>query len=270
MPKPHFVMLSLIMAAITLPWSPHSQAQDSSSRIGSVTATKPDWLSLVKHHGSEGVLQRLESQLAELQEYELWMHRQERLPSGWNEQAFVNHIKYRHQPRQVYMKWLPGGPKAGQEILYDETRRKDAMYGHLAGILNVTSIWTALDGSLARSNSMHSVRDAGLHAVVQILRAQLESHRQQGRMAPPVAVENLTHEEAPQVALTWVTPTDAPKHQRYAARTRIVLINASPWIRQVESWDEQGELIERVVFDKIQATRFSTVDFEANNPAYRF
>ncbi|MFN4265641.1 MAG: DUF1571 domain-containing protein [Aquabacterium sp.] len=258
------------MAAITLPWSPHSQAQDSSSRIGSVTATKPDWLSLVKHHGSEGVLQRLESQLAELPEYELWMHRQERLPSGWNEQAFVNYIKYRHQPRQVYMKWLPGGPKAGQEILYDETRRKDAMYGHLAGILNVTSIWTALDGSLARSNSMHSVRDAGLHAVVQILRAQLESHRQQGRMAPPVAVDNLTHEREPQVALTWVTPTDAPKHQRYAARTRIVLINASPWIRQVESWNEHDQPIERIVFERLEPAQFSEMDFSPRNQSYRF
>ncbi|SPK74034.1 conserved protein of unknown function [Cupriavidus taiwanensis] len=56
-------------------------------------------------------------------EYEYWMSRQERLNGQWQEQPARMQVRYRHAPRQLYAKWLPGGAQAGQEILYDETRR---------------------------------------------------------------------------------------------------------------------------------------------------
>ena len=218
--------------------------------------------------GSEGLLSRLEAGTRALAEYELWMRRQEQLADGWNDKPFVHYIKYRHSPRQVYMAWLKGGPKAGQEMIYDETRRKDAMYGHLAGLFNVMSMWTPLDGSLARSNSQHSVRDIGLQSIVDILHEQQARRKQAGVRLEPDLIEVSELAGQRVLAVTWVTPAGLPKG--YAHKTRLYLDLQQPWVRQIESWDEQGRLQERVWFEKIQPAHFTTRDFDPANPDYRF
>ncbi|XYJ89628.1 hypothetical protein AEMCBJ_19255 [Cupriavidus necator] len=113
-------------------------------------------------------------------EYEYWMSRQERLNNQWQDQPARMQIRYRHQPRQLYAKWLPGGAQSGQEIIYDETRRKDEMYGHLGGVLGFTSMWIALDGTLARSQSNHTVRDLGFQFVLSMLERDARSLRAAG------------------------------------------------------------------------------------------
>ncbi|HET8871726.1 MAG TPA: DUF1571 domain-containing protein [Aquabacterium sp.] len=218
--------------------------------------------------GAQGLMQRLESGVEHLPEYELWMARQERLSTGWNEQPFLHHIKYRHSPRQVYMSWLPGGPKSGQEILFDETRRSDAMYGHLSGVFNVMSMWTSLDGSLARSNSMHSIREVGLQSVVDILKAQQEVRRRAGVSIEPdeIRIDRIQGERV--LAVSW--PATPGLAHAYAARTRLYLDLKHPWVRQVEAWDERGQLKERVYYQRVQPARFTARDFDPQNPDYRF
>lgn len=269
MSKLTIVALSVIMSGLSaLPVPPCIAAEVPP--LASASGARVDWMNVVQQAGSEGVIQVLEEQLRTMPEYELWMKRQERLSSGWNEQPFVNYVKYRHEPRQVYMSWLPGGPKAGQEILYDETKRKDAMYGHLSGLFNVASIWTSLDSSLARSNSRHSVRDAGLQSVLHILRTQLTWHARAGTLPQPERIEILSQEGRKVTAITWRAPSDTPSARHYAARTRLQLMDERPWIRQVESWDAEGKLIERIVFERVHARRFETDDFDASHSAYNF
>lgn len=221
-----------------------------------------------KRLGAEGLLARLAEGANRLPEYELWMARQERLDTGWNEQPFLQFIKYRHSPRQVYMSWLPGGPKAGQEILFDETRRPDAMYGHLSGMFNVVSMWTRLDGALARSNSLHSIRDVGLQSVVDILKAQQAERRHVGVSVEPdeIRIERIQGERV--LAVSW--PAAPGLAGAYAARTRLCLDLLHPWVRQVESWDERGQLKERVLYQRVEPTHFSARDFDPQNPDYRF
>lgn len=210
----------------------------------------------------------LEMGVKPLNEYELWMKREERLTSGWTTQPFLNYVKYRHQPRQVYMKWLKDSPKSGQEIIYDETKRKDASYGHIGGFLNVTSIWTTIDGSMAKGNSNHTVRDLGLQSIVSIL---LDSNRQRLRDGEPTSPNQIEITQVNGdrvVALTWVNP--AGQHHSYAAKSRVCLDLKQPWVRQIESWDERGELFERITFDKIVPAQFTDADFDPKNSHYAF
>jgi hypothetical protein len=143
-------------------------------------------------------------------EYEVWMRREERLADGWPSHPFLNHIKYRHQPRQIYMKWLKDSPKSGQEIIYDETRRKDAMLGHMGGIFNITSIWTALDSPTARSNSRHSIRDLGMQFMVDTIVQENRQRTAEGVSTAPTRVEVTTFQGERCVALTW-------RHRRASA-----------------------------------------------------
>ena len=200
--------------------------------------------------------------------FEVWMKRQERIGGRWNDRPFLNHIKFRRQPLQVYVAWLSGGPKAGQEILYDVRRRPDEMYGHLGGSLNVLSMWMSLDGSLARQNSRHGVQDLSPRFIADVVSAELQRYRAEGRSPQADVIEVATVAGQRCLALSWTPPSGPPAH--YAARTRICLNLGQPWVLQVESWDAAGEVQERILFDKIVPATFTDADFDPANPAYRF
>ncbi len=200
--------------------------------------------------------------------FEVWMKRHERIDGRWNDRPYLNHIKIRRHPLQAYVAWLVGGPKAGQEILYDARRRPDEMYGHLGGSLNVLSMWTSLDGSLARQNSRHSVLDLSPRFIADVVSAELQRYRAEGRSPQADVIEVATVAGQRCLALSWTPPSGPPAH--YAARTRICLNLGQPWVLQVESWDAAGEVQERILFDKIVPATFTDTDFDPANPAYRF
>lgn len=210
----------------------------------------------------------LELGVKPLNEYELWMKREERLSSGWTAQPFLNYIKYRHKPRQVYMKWLKDSPKSGQEIIYDETRRKDASYGHLGGLFNVTSMWTHIDGTMAKGNSNHTVRDLGMQSVVALLVDGYRLRVKEGLPAAPNLIEVAKINGERIVALTWVTP--AGLTGSYAAKSKVYVNLQQPWVRMIESWNERGEMIERISFDKVVPATFTDTDFDPKNSNYAF
>jgi hypothetical protein len=199
-------------------------------------------------------------------QYELWMRREERIRGRWPAQPALNYIKFSSHPLRIYVRWLAGGAKAGQEVLYDETRRKDAMYGHLGGFLGGISTWTSLDGPLARDNSNHPITDLSLQSVTRILAAEQALYREEGASPAPqeVAVERVHGFRC--VALTWVAPS--PRH--YAGKTRMCFDLSLPIVRQIESWNDAGQLQERLQFLDIRPAQFTDMDFDPDNKAYHF
>lgn len=97
--------------------------------------------------------------------YEFTMSRFERIRGIWPDKPDHMLVRVAHDPLRIYAKWLADGAHAGQEIIYDESKRSDETYGHLGGIMNVMPLWTSLTGALARSQSNHSVRDLGTEYV---------------------------------------------------------------------------------------------------------
>jgi hypothetical protein len=210
----------------------------------------------------------LEAGTAKLNEYELWMSREERLNGQPIQKPFINYIKYRHSPRQIYVKWLPESAKAGQEIIYDELKRRDAMLGHIGGAFNLMSTWIALDGSMARSNSVHSIRDIGLQGAIEHIAEATRYRLAHNGPKQTAAVSVVRFNGERVVMLVWVAP--AGDKASYAHRTAIYLDLQRPLIRKIESWDDQDELLERIVFTKVTPARFSDLDFDPKNPAYSF
>jgi hypothetical protein len=199
-------------------------------------------------------------------EYELWMHREERIGGVWPDKPFVNYIKYRQKPRQVYVKWLDGGAKAGQEMIFDESKRKDEMYGHIGGLFNVMSIWTSMHGVFARNNSNHTVADLGIQAIFDIVNGERALYMAEGLRPHPQQIEVMEVSGTRVVALTWIAPT----RKHYAHKTRVFLELNQPMVRGIEAWDESGAQIERIIIDKIVPMKFQDADFEPSNKAYAF
>jgi hypothetical protein len=199
--------------------------------------------------------------------YEFTMLRRERIHGKWPDQADHMLVRVTRDPLRVYAKWLPDGAHAGQEILYDETARPNEMYGHLGGLLKVIALWTSLNGTLARSQSRHSVRDLGTEYITQQFLAEGKKFADAG-VTRANDIEVKTMDGARVVAFTYETPSGQPEF--YAKKEILGLDLRRPYFRTAESFDNDGKIFESIVFQNIAPKIFEDATFSPKNPAYNF
>ncbi|WP_414444982.1 DUF1571 domain-containing protein [Burkholderia sp. 22PA0106] len=199
--------------------------------------------------------------------YEFTMTRQERIGTSWASRPDHMLVRITREPLRVYAKWLPDGPHSGQEAIYDETKRKDEMYGHLGGLLGKIPLWTSLTGVLARGQSNHTIRDLGTEYITGLYLSEGRKYEAAG-VSRPTHVEAKTIDGVRVVALTYETPTGRP--QFYAKKETLGLDLRHPYFRTVESYDNDGTLFERIVFEKIAPKSFDDSTFDPKNPDYQY
>jgi hypothetical protein len=276
--------LMLLAACTILP--AHAQDTPPPAELSAMDAqAQADWLSqaardgrlealddtqlvrLFKSVSADGLAAYVKEGVGHLDEYEFEMWRQERIKQRWADRPEHLQVRYRQSPMQIYAKWLPDGPHKGQEVIYDETLRPDQMYGHLGGLLRALSIWISLDGAMARTQSNHSLRDIGLQYVAYSFEAELAKFQAAGIHAPSqIDVEEQHGTRL--VVFDWESPTGRPAF--YAKRERVGIDLRHPWIRLVESFDNDGQPFEKIFYDKVVPRHFGEFAFDPKNPDYRF
>jgi hypothetical protein len=195
------------------------------------------------------------------------MARQERIRGVWPAEPDHMLVRLTRNPLRIYAKWLPDGGHAGQEIIYDESKRTDEVYGHLGGLLNVMPIWASLNGVLARAQSNHQVRDLGTEFIAQQFLEEGQKFADAGITRPnQIAVKTIGGVRV--VAFTYETPTGQPEF--YAKKETLGLDLRHPWFRSVESYDNQGRPFEKIVFETVTPKTFDDATFDPKNPGYRF
>jgi hypothetical protein len=199
--------------------------------------------------------------------YEFTMRREERIRGKWPDTPDHMLVRVTREPLRIYAKWLPDGAHAGQESIYDTTKRTDEMYGHLGGLLGKIPMWTAIDGTLARSQSNHQIRDLGTEYITNQYLTEGKKYQEAG-VSRPTRVEVKTLDGVRVVALTYETPTGRP--QFYAKKETLGLDLRQPYFRSVESYDNDGRIFERIVFEKITPKSFDDATFDPKNPDYKF
>ncbi|MFM0555729.1 DUF1571 domain-containing protein [Paraburkholderia sediminicola] len=199
--------------------------------------------------------------------YEFTMARSERIHGQWPDKPDHMLVRVAHDPLRIYAKWLPDGAHAGQEIIYDESKRTDEMYGHLGGIMNVMPVWSSLNGSLARAQSNHQVRDLGTEYIANQYLSEGKKYIEAG-LPRSTQVEVKTIDGVRVVAFTFETPTGQP--QFYAKKETLGLDLRHPYFRTVESYDNDGKIFEKIVFETITPKTFDDSTFDPKNKAYKF
>jgi hypothetical protein len=199
--------------------------------------------------------------------YEFTMLRSERIHGQWPDKPDHMLVRLARDPLRIYAKWLPDGAHAGQEVIYDESRRTDEMYGHLGGILNVMPLWTSLHGVLARAQSNHDVRDLGTEYIANQYLAEGKKYAEAG-LPRSTTIDVKTIDGVRVVAFTFETPNGQP--QFYAKKETLGLDLRHPYFRTVESYDNNGNIFERIVFETITPKSFDDSTFDPKNKAYRF
>ncbi|HTJ93162.1 MAG TPA: DUF1571 domain-containing protein [Pararobbsia sp.] len=238
------------------------------ARDGTLDKLDDDALvTLFKGVSSEGLASYVEHGVEPLGEYEFEMLRQERVNQRWPREPEHIAVRYRQSPLQIYAKWLPGGPHKGQEVLYDETRRANQMFGHLGGLLSAVSIWASVNGPFARAQSNHSILDIGLQYVAHRYASEVAKFHEAG-IDYPTDVE-VTHDRGMRlVVFTYESPVGQPTY--YAKRERLGIDLQHPWFRSVESFDNDGQVFERIFYDKVVPRQFDDATFDPTNADYRF
>ncbi|WP_109478380.1 DUF1571 domain-containing protein [Paraburkholderia sp. C35] len=199
--------------------------------------------------------------------YEFTMLRQERIRGAWPRRPDHMLVRLTRDPLRIYGKWLPGGPHAGQEVIYDASKRADEMYGHLGGIFNIMPLWTSINGALARSQSNHRVRDLGTEFIAQQFLDEGRKFAAAG-ITRPAQIDVRTIDGVRVVAFTYETPTGQPEY--YAKKEVLGLDLRHPYFRTAESYGNDGEIFERIVFLTITPKTFDDMAFDPKNPEYRF
>lgn len=199
--------------------------------------------------------------------YEFTMMRRERIRGIWPRRADHMLVRLTREPLRIYAKWLPDGAHAGQEIIYDESRRRNEIYGHLGGLLNVMPMWASMNGALAHAQSNHQVRDLGTEFIASQFLAEGKKFAESGIMRPE-RIDVQTIDGVRVVAFTYETPTGQPEF--YAKKETLGLDLRHPWFQTAESYDNEGRLFEKIVFETITPKTFDDSTFDPKNPAYRF
>ncbi|MGF6512427.1 DUF1571 domain-containing protein [Paraburkholderia sp. 32] len=199
--------------------------------------------------------------------YEFTMSRSERIRGIWPDKPDHMLVRVAHDPLRIYAKWLPDGAHAGQEIIYDESKRSDETYGHLGGIMNVMPLWTSLTGALARSQSNHSVRDLGTEYVADQYLSEGKKYTEAG-LPRSVRIAVKTIDGVRVVAFTFETPVGQP--QFYAKKETLGLDLRHPFFRSVQSYDNDGKIFEQIVFESITPKTFDDSTFDPKNKDYKF
>ena len=199
--------------------------------------------------------------------YEFTMLRWERIKNEWPDKPDHMLVRIAHDPLRIYTKWLPDGAHAGQEIIYDESKRSDEMYGHLGGLLGVMSIWTSTTGALARAQSNHQVRDLGTGYIANQYLAEGKKYVEAGvPRSTQIAVQTI--EGVRVVTFTYETPIGQP--QFYAKKETLGLDLRHPYFRTVESYANDGKIFEKIVFESVTPKTLDDATFDPKNPAYKF
>jgi hypothetical protein len=199
--------------------------------------------------------------------YEFRMLRWERIKGEWPDKPDHMLVRIAHDPLRIYARWLPDGAHAGQEIIYDESKRTDEMYGHLGGLLGVVPIWTSTTGALARAQSNHQVRDLGTGYIANQYLAEGKKYVEAGvPRSTQIAVQTI--EGVRVVTFTYETPIGQP--QFYAKKETLGLDLRHPYFRTVESYANDGKIFEKIVFESVTPKTLDDATFDPKNPAYKF
>jgi hypothetical protein len=217
---------------------------------------------------AEKLLARFENAVERVREYSCTFTKRE-WKNGRQLPEEVILLKYRADPRSVYMRWI-GPEKKGQELLWRPDWNEGKIHVHPGGFGSFVALNLDPLGTVATASSRHPVTEVGFPHLLRLLRENVELLRKTGASGLRLCF-SLEEEKEECVVL------ELPKWKRpdlYGYKTEFCLQKETSLPRRVRVWDfEDGKqrLVEDYRYENLMENPgFSDEDFSPENPAYDF
>lgn len=225
-----------------------------------------DLLDVVKTADPSQIISTAEAFLATHETYEFVVWKQERIKGNWPEKPERLLVRYRHEPQALFVRWLDGGPDAGQEALYDKTVDEERFKVRASGWRGVMTVNLSLDSSLARARTTHPITSLSFSTFLDYLSADMALIPEEERRNHVESLRIVERNGQRLVELVFVTP-GPPKF--YASKA-LFQFDPETWVpRFVEIFEADGTIRERFDFKSVNWAPVAEDAFDPDNPDYR-
>jgi hypothetical protein len=193
--------------------------------------------------------------------YSYRMQKQERVRGELLPEQVID-VYVREAPFAVRLHYVKG-PGAGRKVVFNPSVRADEFRVREAGFLSVAgAIWLNVDSSFAKSDSNHTVREAGIGPLVGRLVRDTERGKPMGGFSMVPEGWN----DKGEYCASYLSPAASPPFDY--ARTRVCTDLASGVPMKVEGYGPKGELLEKWHFFDFKPDTFPNEFFDSEKARF--
>lgn len=219
---------------------------DAQRREAVKTATKEELAEAMQKTPPRTLIQLSKEAVATLGTYSYRIGKTERVKGELLDEQQID-VFVKEEPFAVRLEYLKG-PGAGRKVLYNSKVRADEFRVHESGFFGVFgNVWISVDSSLAKTDSNHTVKEAGMQRLLTRLETDL------GR-GDALGGFKVSHEGWNKDG-HWCAMYEAPNQGKgFAAfKTRICTDVKAGVPARVECFDTKDQLLERYLFSDVKS-----------------
>lgn len=188
--------------------------------------------------------------------YQYVMVKQERINGQLQGEQTIR-TTIREEPQAIRLEYLKG-PSAGRAVVYNAEVRKKEFRVREPGILSIMGrLWVPVDSKLTRSDSNHSVPEAGLGSLVRRLQ------QDNARAGADISAQHEGWNAQGHFCTLYTLPNGGRGFDN--AKTRVCTDPVLGVPMKVEGFDAGGALIERYAFSELKVITPEPATFDPEN-----
>jgi hypothetical protein len=218
---------------------------DGERRDAVKTASREELAEVMQKSPPRALIDAGKQAVAALGMYSYRMGKTERVKGTLLDEQTID-VVVKEAPFAVRLEYVKG-PGAGRKVLYNTKARTDDFRVHETGFFSLFGgLWISCDSSLAKSDSNHTIKEAGIGRLL----ARFESDLVRGESMGGFKV---THEGWTADGI-WCSLYFPPNGGRDFSgyKTRICSDLTAGLPVRVETFDEKGNLLERYLFSQVK------------------
>ncbi len=218
---------------------------DAQRREAVKTASKDELAKAMQQTPPRTLIEIGKQAVAALGTYSYRMGKTERVKGELLDEQTID-VFVKEDPFAVRLEYVKG-PAAGRKVVYNSKERPDEFRVHETGLFGVLGkLWVGVDSSLAKTDSNHTVKEAGMMRLLNRLETDLDKGDRQGGF-------KVTHEGWSATG-EWCAVYEAPNEGKgfSAYKTRICTDLSVGLPVKVESFDLKSHLLERYLFSDVK------------------
>lgn len=240
---------------------------DASGRAKMFSQMKTDRIEIfLEHLPVDTIIESGLKKYAGVRQYSSILYKRERVGGDLQDTEKVL-LKYRDNPRAIYMLWLDG-PFKGRELIFNKQQINDTdIRVRESGMLGVIPVTINADSPVARRGTNHSALEVGLEYILHLSEREMKKASSRGELTRvDHGIINLGGRKVYKLEIQF-PKTDSDIY--YGMRVICHIDYLLSLVIKTEVYNWQNQLQESYHYDELKLnTKFGADEFNPDNPAY--